>query len=167
MYEYEPPNADISIVPTGFPDACFVTDPNIVLGKPDPDDADANPAWAADQGTCQAAFTWAGGAQLNPEHHRITATIPHAGYLVLHLERYPAWFIRLNEQVLTSELASGVINRNDGLIAIPVPRGPIDLTVDWTTSPGDLAGRWLTVLSALLLIALSLCEHRLGRSRLT
>ena len=31
MYEYEPPNGDISTVPTGFPDACLVTDPNIVL----------------------------------------------------------------------------------------------------------------------------------------
>ena len=54
MYEYAPPDSDISNVPTGIPDACLVTDPNIVLGKPDPDDPDANPAWAPDQGTCQA-----------------------------------------------------------------------------------------------------------------
>ena len=174
MYEYEPPNGDISTVPTGFPDACLVTDPNIVFGKPDPDDPDANPAWAPDQNTCQAAFTWAeghpkssGGAQLNPEHRRITATIPHAGYLVLHLERYPAWSIRLNGQVLTSDSASAVVDRNDGLIAVPVPQGPIDLTVDWTTSPGDVAGRWFTVLSAMLLIALSRYELRQRRFRLT
>ena len=167
MYEYEPPNGDISTVPTGFPDACLVTDPNIVFGKPDPDDPDANPAWAPDQNTCQAAFTWAGGARLNPEHRRITARIPHAGYLVLHLERYPAWFIRLNGQVLTGNGSSAVVDRNDGLIAVPVPQGPIDLTVDWTTSPGDVAGRWLTVVSALLLIALSRYELRRRRFRLT
>ena len=58
MYEYEPPDGDISNVPTGLPDACLVTDPTIVLGKPDPDDPDANPAWAPDQGTCQATFAW-------------------------------------------------------------------------------------------------------------
>ncbi len=169
MYEYEPPNGDISTVPTGFPDACLVSEPNIVFGKPDPDDPDANPAWTPDQDTCQAAFTWTrgasisnGGSQLNPEHRTLRATIPHSGYLVLHLERYPAWSIRLNGQPLIN-----LPLRDDGLIVVPVPPGPIDLTVDWTTSPGDLAGRWLTILSALLLIALSLCEHRLARSRLT
>jgi hypothetical protein len=52
-------------------------------------------------------------------------------------------------------------------MVVPVPQGSIDLTVDWTTSPGDVAGRWLAIMSALMLIALSLCELRLGRSRLT
>ena len=176
MYEYEPPNGDISTVPTGFPDACLVSDPDIVFGKPDPDDPDANPAWNPDQNTCQAIFTWAAGpgslprganissgsSQLNPEHRTLLATIPRPGYLVLHLLRYPAWDLRLNGQLLTN-----LPLRNDGLIAVPVAQGPIDLTVDWTISPGDLAGRWLAAFSALLLIALSLCEHRLARSRLT
>ncbi len=162
MYEYEPPDGDISNVPTGIPDACLVTDPNIVLGKPDPDDSDANPAWTPNQGTCQATFVAVGANRTNPEHRRILATIPHPGYLVLRLLRYPAWSIRLNGQLLNN-----LATRNDGLIVVPVSPGPIDLTVDWTTFPGDLAGRWLTVLSALLLIALSLCEHRLARSRLT
>jgi hypothetical protein len=58
-------------------------------------------------------------------------------------------------------------DRDDGLIAVPVPSGPINLTVDWTRSPGDLAGRWLSVLSIFLLFALSWCERRLARSRLT
>ncbi|MGO9325774.1 MAG: 6-pyruvoyl-tetrahydropterin synthase-related protein [Terracidiphilus sp.] len=176
MYEYEPPDGDISTAPTGIPGVCFVTDPNIVLGKPDSDDPDANPAWTPDQGTCQATFTWAEGrhissrgpqtsaigAQLNPEHRALFATVPHSGYLVLHLLRYPAWSIRLNGQRVTN-----LPSRNDGLIVVPVAQGPINLTVDWTTSPGDLAGRWLSVLSGLLLISLSLCEHRLARSRLT
>jgi hypothetical protein len=176
MYEYEPPNSDISTVPTGIPDACVVADPNIVLGKPDPDDPDANPAWAPDQGTCRATFTWAeghhtssggpqtstGAAQLNPEHRALLATVPHSGYLVLHLLRYPAWSIRLNGQRVTN-----LPSRNDGLIVVPVPQGPINLTVDWTTSRGDLAGRWLTVLSGLLLFALSFCELHPARSRLT
>jgi hypothetical protein len=88
--------------------------------------------------------------------------MPHSGYLVLHLLRYPAWSVRLNGQFLTN-----LPSRNDGLIVVPIPQGPINLTVDWTTSRGDLAGRWLSALSAFLLIALSLCELRLARSRLT
>jgi hypothetical protein len=169
LYEYEPPNGDLSIVPTGIPDACLVTNAYIVLGKPDPNDPDVNPAWTPAQGTCQATFTWAGGqyispgsSQTNPEHRSVLATMPHAGYLVLHLMRYPAWTARVNGQLITDSPP-----RDDGLIAIPVPQGPINLTIDWTRSPGDLAGRWLSVLSIFLLFALSWCERRLARSRLT
>jgi hypothetical protein len=162
LYEYEPPDSDLSIIPTGIPDACLVADPYIVLGKPDLDDPSVNPAWSPDQNTCQAVFTWAGGSQTNPEHRAIIATMPHAGPLVLHLLRYPAWAVRLNGQPLTD-----LPLRDDGLIAVPVPSGPIDLTIDWTTSSGDLAGRALSVLSIFLLFALTLCERRLARSRLT
>jgi|GEM_PF-551860 len=183
LYEYEPPNGDLSIVPTGIPDACLVTNPYIVLGKPDPNDADVNPAWTPDQNTCQATFTWAEGPSispagpraspgppstspadpnLNPEHRTLLATMPQAGYLVLLLERYPAWAVRVNGHLITDSPP-----RDDGLIAVPVPSGPIDLTIDWTRSHGDLAGRWLTLLSIFLLFALSLCERRLARSRLT
>jgi len=162
LYEYEPPNGDLSIVPTGTPDACLVTNPYIVLGKPDPNDPDVNPAWTPAQGTCQASFPWSNGIQTNPEHRSLLATMPHAGYLVLHLMRYPAWTARVNGQLLTN-----LPDRDDGLIAVPVPSGAINLTIDWTRSPGDLAGRWLGVLSIFLLFALSLCERRRAGHRLT
>jgi hypothetical protein len=81
---------------------------------------------------------------------------------VLHLMRYPEWSVHLNGQLLAS-----LPDRDDGLVAVPVPQGPINLTIDWTRSPGDLAGRWLSVLSIFLLFALSRCERRLARSRLT
>ena len=176
LYEYEPPNGDLSIVPTGIPDACLVTNPYIVLGKPDPNDPDINPAWTPDQNTCQASFAWAVGSQflsagrqsssgenqINPEHRTLLGTMPHPGYLVLHLMRYPAWTAHVNGQLITDAPP-----RDDGLIAVPVPSGPINLTVDWTRSPGDLAGRWLSVLSIFLLFALSLCERRIAHSRLT
>jgi hypothetical protein len=169
LYEYEPPDGDLSIVPTGIPDACLVTNAYIVLGKPDPSDPDVNPAWTPDQNTCQATFTWAGGSQTNPEHRSIIATMPHAGYLVLHLMRYPAWRVRVNGQLLWDDRTDTqtLPDRDDGLIAVPVPSGPLILTIDWTTTPDDLAGRWLSVLSILLLFALSICERRLAHSRLT
>jgi hypothetical protein len=167
MYEYEPPNGDDSQIATGLPDACLVSDPTIVLGKPDPDDPDANPAWAPDQNTCQATFAEVGGLQTSPEHRSFATTIPHTGYLVLRLLRYPAWAIRLNGQPLTADQLAALPQRGDGLITVPVPSGPIHLTIDWTITPDVLAGRWLTALSILLLFAFSLFELRLAGSRLT
>jgi hypothetical protein len=162
MYEYEPPNGDISQIATGLPDACLVSDPSIVLGKPDPDDPDANPSWAPDQNTCQATFTWVNGLQTNPEHRGITASIPRPGYLVLRLLRFPAWTVRLNGQIL-----SALPQRDDGLIVVPVPQGPVELSVDWTTAPGAILGRWLSLLSGALLVALFLLERRSKGARLT
>ncbi|HVN93827.1 MAG TPA: 6-pyruvoyl-tetrahydropterin synthase-related protein [Terracidiphilus sp.] len=162
MYEYAPANSDISNTPTGIPGACLVTNPEIVLGKPDPDDPDVNPAWTSDQGTCQASLTWAGGSRTNPEHRRIVGGVPHEGYLVLHLLRYPAWVLRLNNRPLPI-----LPLRMDGLIVVPVHAGPINLTVDWSVAPGDIAGRWMSILSALLLIGLSIAGIRRRHSRLT
>jgi hypothetical protein len=88
--------------------------------------------------------------------------IAHSGFLVLRLLSYPAWRIRLNGQQLTA-----LPKRDDGLIAVPVPQGPIDLTIDWTRSPDVLAGRWVSALSVLLLAALWFFERRRGPARLT
>ncbi len=162
MYEYEPPGGDDSSIATGLPDACLVSDPSIVLGKPDPDDPDANPIWSPDQGSCQATFHFVGGNQTNPEHREIRAATSHSGYLILRLVSYPAWRIRVNGQT-----QSALQRRDDGLIVVTVPQGAVDVTVDWTRSPDVLAGRWVSAVSALLLIALWWCERRRGPARLT
>jgi hypothetical protein len=153
--EYEPPGADASLIATGLPDACLVSDPSAGLGNPDPDDPDANPTWSPDQGSCQATFMAAGGSQSNPEHRRIEATIPHDGYLVLRLLSYPAWRVRVN-----GRSPAALPPRVDGLLAVPVPQGPVDLTVDWTTTPDTPLGRWLSGISVLLLFALCLLERK-------
>jgi hypothetical protein len=57
--------------------------------------------------------------------------------------------IRLNGQSLRP---SALPKRNDGLITVPVPSRPNDLTIDWTISPDVLAGRWVSGFSLLLLI---------------
>jgi hypothetical protein len=162
MYEYEPPGGDDSSIATGLPDACLVDDPSVVLGKPDPDDPDSNPVWSRDERSCQATFHFVRGNQANPEHREIRAAATHAGYLVLRLLSYPAWRIRVNDQLLTARP-----KRDDGLIVVPVPRGPVDVTVDWTNSRDVVAGRWVSVLSVLLLTVLWLLELRRGPARLT
>jgi hypothetical protein len=155
MFEYAPPNADLTIIAGGLPDACLVADPMIALGKPDPDYPDANPEWSADQGTCQAAFAFDGGSATNPEHLRLHAILPRPGYLILRLESYPAWRLRINGRA-----AASLPTREDGLIALPVSQGPADITVDWMTTPDIWAGRWAAGLSALLLAILCFLERR-------
>ncbi len=162
MEEYEPPGADDSMIATSLPDSCLVGDPAAALGKPVPDDPDANPAWAPTQGSCQATFAFADGDQAHPEHRSIDAKIPQPGYLVLRLLSYPAWKIRVNGQSLTR-----LLQRQDGLIVAPVAQGLLHLTVDWSTTSDVRAGRWLSAISIVLLIALSLGELRFLPGRLT
>jgi hypothetical protein len=162
--EYAPPGSDNSLIATGLPSTCLVADPATELGLV-PSDADpdnAIPAWNAAQGSCEANLSW----QFDqPEHKRLSALIPHAGFLILRLRGYPAWRIALNGQPIAS-----VPRRDDGLIAVPVTQGPVDLAVDWTTTPDLIAGRWLSALAVLLLTALWWLERKLKkfyRSRLS
>ncbi len=91
MYEYEPPGGDDSSIATGLPDACLVSDPSIVLGKPDPDDPDANPSGPR-SGQLPGHFHLRSTASKPiPSTAASRAAIPHPGYLVLRLLSYPAW----------------------------------------------------------------------------
>jgi hypothetical protein len=152
--EYEPMGADNSLVATGLPAACLVSDPATELGK-DSGEPDAPPAWDAGQGSCEATFAAAGS---RAEHLRIAAVAPHAGYLILRLRSYPAWRVRVNGRPVAD-----LPRRDDGLMAVPVPQGPVDLAVDWTTTPDVIAGRWLSALALLLLAAVWILERQLQR----
>jgi hypothetical protein len=157
--EYEPFGADNSLVATGLPDACLVSDPTTELGVlpegADPDET--NPAWSAAQGGCDATMRWQND---QPERRLIRGEVSHAGFLILRLRSYPAWRIAVNGLPIAS-----FPRRDDGLIAVPVPHGQIDLTVDWMTTPDVVAGRWLSGLSALLLTGLGFFERKLNRPR--
>ncbi len=162
MNEYEPLGADDSIIATGLPDACLVKNPSVVLGKPNPEDPAANPIWSPDQGSCLATFTAAGGSRANPEHRTMDATIAQPGYLVLRLVSFPAWRVRVNGQRVID-----LPKREDGLIAVPVPQGPVTLTINWTTTTDVAVSQWVSGVTALLLTALWWIELRHRRSRLT
>jgi len=152
--EYAPADADNSIVATGLPDACLVTDPETTLGVVNT--PGANPDWWVEQHSCDATFSAIPRpAQTHPESMHINGVMPHEGYLILRLRSYPAWRIVLNGRTLGQ-----FVRRDDDLIAVPVPQGSINLTVDWTTTPDILAGRWITELALLLLTALWLLERR-------
>jgi len=157
--EYEPFGSDNSLIATELPDACLVSDPMTKLGVlpagADPDET--NPAWSAAQGSCEATLPWQDD---QPEQRRMHGFVSHAGYLILRLRSFPAWRIAVNGHTIAS-----VPRRADGLLAVPVPQGQVDLTVDWITTPDVIAGRWLSGLAVLLLTGLWLFERKLHQPR--
>jgi hypothetical protein len=158
--EYEPPGADNSLLAIGLPQACLAGDPTTELGvRADESDEDSAPVWQAAQGSCDATFDAAGS---QPQHLRIAAVAPHAGFLILRMRGYPAWRVQVNGQPVAN-----LPRRDDALMVVPVPQGSVNLTVDLTTTPDVIAGRWISALAALLFTVLCLLERKLSRPRLS
>ncbi len=157
--EYQPPGADLTQIAQGLPGACLVTDPNSALGAVpagEQNSGDATPVWDEMQGTCEQTFP-ASPVRVRgrTEHFGLLAVTDHAGFMVLRLTRYPAWQVRVNGRVVTD-----LPKRDDGLLAVPVLAGPVDLSVDWTTTPDVVAGRWISALSLLAITGLGLLKRR-------
>ena len=164
--EYAPPGADNSLMAIGLPDACLVTNPAVVLASSD----DGNvPAWDPANGHCDEIYAWQKQRfQRAPEHLRLAADTPHAGYLVLHLRDYAAWKIGVNGEVVAlgaSPLYASLPHRDDGLLVVPVPQGVVQLNVDWTITGDVVMGRLLSLISLGCLAVLYLIERKLSASR--
>lgn len=155
LNEYEPPESDAGLIPMGLPDACLVEQPSVPLGAKDDDD---NRVWTPEQGSCLATYPM----RSVPEHRRIEAILPRSGFLVLCQLQYPAWRI-----VVNGRRVSDLPHREDGLMAIPVPHGLVNLAIDWTTTPDVDASRCMSGLSVLALTALGFWERRRNRSQLS
>lgn len=153
--EYEAPDSDHWKIAKGLLDACFTSDSGATLGIAAT--PDAIPDWLPNQGSCEATAT----AQIRQsEHIRISTITPHAGYLILRLLSFPAWRITMNGQP-----AASVDPRDDGLIAVPVPKGQVDLAVDWITTRDVILARWLSSAAVFLLLVLGILERRLSSPR--
>ena len=166
--EYAPPGADNTMVATGLPFACLVSDPSAILATIPPGEQtdSGNPAWDAAQGTCEATFAVSppgasNAQQLNPEHLTLSALIPHPGFLILRLRSYPAWRVQVNGSLVTA-----MSTRDDGLMAVPVPPGLVQLRADWSITSDVFAGRWLSAFAALSITGLCLLSRRLARPHL-
>jgi hypothetical protein len=81
--------------------------------------------------------------------------VSHAGYLVLRLRRYPAWSVQVNGEPVTDEG-----KRDDGLMAIPVQAGYVDVTMDWMTTPDVKVGRWISFAALLAAAGMGFVERR-------
>jgi len=172
--EYEPPGADNSMVATGLPFACLVSDPSVVLGAIPTGEAagSAQPAWDAAQDSCEATYPQAAGlpgdgygqsdarGNTSPETLRMAAVTPRAGFLIIRLRSYPAWRVTVNGRGISAMPA-----RDDGLMAVPVTQGAVELTFDWTVTPDAIAGRWVSIVALVLLIAAWFTERSLRDPR--
>jgi hypothetical protein len=151
--EYAPAGADNSLVAIGLPDACLTDNFDDELGvQPTPPD---NPIWMPGQHSC---ISTAAATDRAPEHLWVDAVAVRAGFMVLRLRSYPAWRVTVNGVV-----ARGLQAREDGLIAVPVPQGPVRVTVDWIATPDVIAGRWVSCVALLGLVALGLMERKQSR----
>jgi hypothetical protein len=164
--EYAPPGADNTLMAIGVPDACLVSNPAIALAKSD----DGNiPEWDPSSGHCNATYSWQRQkGQLAPEHLRLAANTPHAGYLILHLRDYAAWKVDVNGQVVAFSAGpshGSLPHRDDGLMAVPVPQGPVQIQVDWTTTGDAVMGRLVSLMSLGYLTVLYLIERKLAAGR--
>jgi hypothetical protein len=160
--EYAPLNTDNTMIATGLPAACLVDDPTTELGVAS-SDPDANPAWQPAQGSCSAAFDFKQlRAKDHAEHFELAAQTSQAGFLILRLHSYPAWRIAVNGRAVND-----LPQRADGLIVVRVPQGAVDVTADWTTTPDVLAGRWVSLLSLVLIAGLWFLERKLARPQLS
>jgi hypothetical protein len=88
-----------------------------------------------------------------PTHITVQASTPED--IILNLRDYPAWRITLNGTAITDHL-----QRDDGLIAFPIPVSPSTIDIDYIQTPDQTLGDILSVLSLALLLFLLLRIRR-------
>lgn len=141
--EYAPVATDNTLVAQDLSAACLVQDPTQTLGVATPDDP--QPDWAPNQKSCVATLD--GGYAAGGRAWSAEGMVPQAGFLVLDLRRYPAWRVKVNGRVVSDQG-----EREDGLMVVPAPAGPVEVAAEWITTRDVLWGRGIT-LAALALVA--------------
>jgi 6-pyruvoyl-tetrahydropterin synthase related domain len=161
--EYAPPGADNSQVAFGLPDACLTTSPSVVLASAE----DGNtPQWDPANPHCDATYTWLHRSRRadSAEHLHLIATTPHAGFLILRLRSYAAWRVNVNGHTVALDahpVYGSLPHRDDGLMAVPVPQGPVQVDVDWTITGDVVMGRLVSLMSFGYLVIMFLIERKL------
>jgi hypothetical protein len=119
--------------------------------------AHANPAfWLSSDPNAKAPAN-ATAAQAPTQ---LTLNSPIAQTLILNLRDYPTWRVTLNGAPVTTR--SEQDQRDDGLIAIPIPAGPSTVSITYARPIDQTIGDLLTALSLILLVT-TLFTHRRRR----
>jgi len=163
--EYAPPRADNTLVAIGLPDACLSKNATTVLAVASSEGT--IPEWDPANGHCDATYSWIqNNGQIRTEHRHLVADVPHAGFLILHLREYAAWQVSVNGRLLAysaNPVLTPLPHRDDGLMAVPVPQGHVELAIDWAITRDVIIGRWLSAISLILLAALCIAERRISK----
>jgi hypothetical protein len=150
------------------PSACLLNSlPNASV----PDAAGVSPAWQGDSASCDSAgwrefsliglLSGRGASRDAPEQKWFKGVAEHAGYLILRLRYYPAWEVKVNGIPVKA-----VAERERGLMAVPVPKGPVQVSVQWTSTGDVVAARWVSGAALLLVTGLFLFERKSWRDYL-
>jgi hypothetical protein len=89
-----------------------------------------------------------------PASTQITVNAPAPEDIILNLRDYPAWRITLNGTPITNHL-----ERDDGLIAIPIPAGPSTIDIHYTQTMDQTVGDIIS-LASIAFLALFLPRRR-------
>jgi hypothetical protein len=85
-----------------------------------------------------------------PAPNHLTANAPQPEDLILNLRDYPSWHITLNGTPINDHL-----QRDDGLIDLPIPAGPSTIDIHYTQTPDQTLGDIISMTSlAVLLLTL-------------
>jgi hypothetical protein len=88
--------------------------------------------------------------EVTPLHFRYHVTAPEAFQLRLFLFDFPGWQVRINGELVETELG-----RPEGFIVIPVPAGEHLVEVRFASTPPRMAGWLLAGLSLLILLVVA------------
>lgn len=91
-----------------------------------------------------------------PRHLQLDTTTP--AFLILNLRDYPAWHIFRNGSLVTHRL-----QRDDGLIAVPLPAGRSSIDVQWHRTWDQILGDAITILALVVLGMLVVRSRTINR----
>ncbi len=83
--------------------------------------------------------------------HNLAINSPFPQSLILNLRDYPTWRIQLNHSPITTRL-----QREDGLIAIPIPAGTSHILITYAPLPDQTIGTITSAISLIILLLLTL-----------
>jgi hypothetical protein len=157
--EYTPTNADNDILRTDNPGYWLADDPQAFAPNTTPNPAATIINYDDPPPLDQTISTPA------PRHLALDLTAPQT--LILNLRDYPAWNLIIHHpQEIDSDIPEH-IQRDDGLIAIPLPAGHSTIDIAWQRTPDQTLGLVLTTVALLLLGFGSILSYRTHRSRPT
>jgi hypothetical protein len=162
--EYAPPGTQLPLVDHPIAAACLLDAPS----APSTQTTGLAPAWDGQPANCSVT-SWHEALLLsNPflsapapymeEDRRILGVAAHPGYLILRLRAFPAWAVTVNGTPVTPKT-----ERARGFLAVPVPQGNVQVTVDWTTTRDVVAGRLISAAALLFITGLYLFERKRWR----
>ncbi len=144
--EYTPTNADNDVIRPNNPAYWLSTDPTAFAPNTTPNPGSTDPTF---DGSFPPSETLSA-----PAPHHLTLNLPQPEVLILNLRDFPNWRITRNTTELPQHL-----QRDDGLLAIPLPTGVSTLDIVWHTSVDQQLGLALSTI-ALLLLALAAYRSR-------